>query len=65
MQTELQIGAPDMPLKRVQAKLKFLNKVRAAIEKAKEAGVHDPVGLVRRALDSRLKYKVWKQSNKR
>jgi len=54
----------DMPLKRIEARLKLLRDINKAIKEAREAGVHNPVELVKGVLDSRRKYKRFKQEIK-
>ena len=49
-----------MTLKSVEAKLKLVKDITKAIKEAREAGVRNPVWLMKKALDSRIKYKRFK-----
>jgi hypothetical protein len=49
-------------VKRVQAKVKLLKDIGKAIKEAREAGISDPVVIIKKALNSRTRYKSWKVS---
>jgi hypothetical protein len=49
-----------MPLKRTEAKLKLLENITKAIKESQDAGVHNQLELLKKALDSRIKCKTWK-----
>ena len=51
-----------VPLRRIEVKIDFLRKVTKAVKEAKETGVRDPAGFIKKILDSRIKYKAWKDS---
>lgn len=53
-------GAQTMSLKRTEAKFKLLEDITKAIKEAHDAGVRNPLELLKKALDSRIKYKTWK-----
>ena len=50
-----------MPLKRIETKLSLVRDVAKAIKEAEKSGIRNAAGLVKKALDSRANYKVWKQ----
>ena len=52
-----------MQLKRIETKLSLLKDVVRALREAEKSGIHDGAGLVKKALDSRAHYKIWKQRN--
>jgi hypothetical protein len=54
-------GAQIMHLKRTEAKLKLLEDITKAIKEAHDAGIRNPLELLKKALDSRIKYKNWKK----
>jgi hypothetical protein len=54
-----------VPLKKIETKLKLLKKLSKAIKEAQKAGIHNPLGKVKKALDSRIKYKSWKDRNEK
>jgi hypothetical protein len=51
----------EMPLNKTDAKLKLLESVTKAIKEAREAGIRNPLEVLKKALDSRIKYKTWKR----
>ena len=50
----------DMPFKKTEVRVKLLKNITKAIKEAREAGVGNPLELLKRTLDSRIKYKTWK-----
>ena len=53
-----------VPLRRIEFNTDLLRKITKAIKEAKEAGVRDPLNVVKKALGSRIKYKAWKESKR-
>ena len=49
-----------MPLMKIKAQAQLLKKLTEAIKESKAAGVRDPAGLLKKALDSRKEYKRYK-----
>lgn len=54
-----------MPIKKIKAKTEFLRRITKALEQAEKGGVRDPLQLIRKVLDTRLRYKDWKEGQKR
>ena len=52
-----------MPLMKITAQAQLLKKLTEAIKEARAAGVRDPVGLLKKALESRKEYKTYKSSD--
>jgi hypothetical protein len=51
-----------MYLNRVEAKINLLEKITKAIKEARDAGVSNPLELLKKALKFRTNYKTWKGS---
>jgi hypothetical protein len=49
-----------MPLKRTEAKIKLIENITKAIKEARDAGVSNPLELLKKALDSRIQYRTQK-----
>jgi hypothetical protein len=47
-------------LGRIKAKVELLKKIERAFEEAKAAGIQDPARFLRKILDARKKYKIFK-----
>ena len=54
-----------MPLNKIKTQAQLLKKIAAALKEARAAGVRDPVGVVKKVMDSRTKYETWKSSEKK
>lgn len=50
-----------MPLKKVEVRLKLLKEIEKAMREAKKVGITDPIKLVKKTLDPKKKYEIWKQ----
>jgi hypothetical protein len=53
-----------MPLKRIETKFKLLAHITKAIREARGAGVRNPVGIMKKVLDSKRNYRKFKNSIK-
>jgi hypothetical protein len=49
-----------MRMKKTKAKLKLMESVTKAIKEAREARIRNPMEIVKKTLNSRIKYKTWK-----
>jgi hypothetical protein len=52
-----------MPLEKIKAQAQLLKKIAEALKEARAAGVRDPVGLLKKALESKAEYKKYKSNN--
>jgi hypothetical protein len=50
-----------VPLKKIEVRVKLLKEIEKAIQEAKKAGITNPIKLVKKTLDSKKTYEVWKQ----
>ncbi len=51
-----------MPLKRIETRLKLVTDITKAIREARKAGVGNPVKIMKEVLDSKKKYRKFKNN---
>jgi hypothetical protein len=54
-----------VPLKKIEVRVKLLKEIAKAVQEAKKAGITNPIKLVKKTLDSKKKYEIWKQRKSR
>jgi hypothetical protein len=52
----------QMPFMKITAQAQSLKKIAEAIKEARAAGVRDPLGLFKKALESRKEHKTYKSN---